>query len=153
MRQIINNEGIIEVPPVINEEVQDYGFLPKHIYLPNWSDKITFKGGVRYAHFIQDDLVFNFNIYKNHYICKVNLTSTNTIVLKFKDSMLSSGNTSHFQRIIYKKDDKYNFEWQEFTYEEGNLVHTYERALDINYFKQPKKLKTLRLHKNRIKKS
>jgi hypothetical protein len=33
IRQIIDNEGIIDVPPVINEEVLDYDFLPKHMDL------------------------------------------------------------------------------------------------------------------------
>jgi hypothetical protein len=39
VRQIVNNEGIIEVSPVINnagvEEILDYNFLPKHVYLPS----------------------------------------------------------------------------------------------------------------------
>lgn len=154
IRQIINNDGIIEVPPVINthgvEEILDYNFLPKHIYLPSWSNNIIFKSGVRYAHFTKSDLIFDFNIYKNHYICKVSLASNNTVILKFKDTMLSSGNTSHFQRIIYKKDDKYNFQWKEFIYAEGIVQEAYERVLDINYFKLPKRIKTI---KNRIEKT
>jgi hypothetical protein len=64
--------------------------------------------------------------------------------------MLSSGNTSHFQRIIFKKDDKYNFEWKEFIYVEGLVEEDYERALDINYFNLPKRIKTI---KNRNKKA
>jgi hypothetical protein len=35
----VNNEGIIEVSPVIDingvEEILDYNFLPKHVYLPS----------------------------------------------------------------------------------------------------------------------
>lgn len=144
IRQLINNEGITECPPVTDNEILDYNFLPRHMYLDLWSSNITFRGGVRYAHFIHGDLIFNIKVYKDHYICTVNLSSDNTIILKFKDTLEHPRlGLRSFNRIIYKKDDKYNFEWKNFTYVEGNLICKEERDLHMNYFKLPKKFKTI----------
>jgi hypothetical protein len=34
VRDIINNRGIIEIPPIVDNEIQNYEFLPLHMYLP-----------------------------------------------------------------------------------------------------------------------
>jgi len=150
IRDIIEGGEISSKIKIENSKISDYSFLPISMDLWTWNRSITFKGGHRFARFTYDNIYFDFNIYKDHYMCTLSSLSDSSIIFKFKDTMdnhlidlmdifrekIKCEYLNNYTRIIYKKvDGKWNFEYEKINYIDGVKRGFIKANLDSKFLK------------------